>query len=82
MKRRGRMLAPVAVILFTCSAVAALQEQRGTDPSLVTPANLVYTTPLAIEPSGDASPSMQDLLIQLIRAVSHGLPQAARLRRP
>jgi D-alanyl-D-alanine carboxypeptidase len=26
----------------------------------VTPANLVYTTPLAIEPSGDASPSMQD----------------------
>lgn len=34
MKRRGRMLAPVAVILFTCSAVAALQEQRGTDPSL------------------------------------------------
>jgi hypothetical protein len=34
MKRRGRMLAPVAVILFTCSAVAALQEQRGTDPSM------------------------------------------------
>ena len=29
-----RMLAPVTVILFTCSAVAALQEQRGTDPSL------------------------------------------------
>ncbi|HYN06160.1 MAG TPA: serine hydrolase domain-containing protein [Vicinamibacterales bacterium] len=29
-----RMLAPVTVILFTCSAVAALQEQRGTDPSM------------------------------------------------
>jgi hypothetical protein len=28
-----RMLAPVAVILFTCSAVAARQEQPGTDPS-------------------------------------------------
>ena len=27
-----RILAPVMVILFTCSAVAALQEQRGTDP--------------------------------------------------
>jgi hypothetical protein len=26
----------------------------------VTPANLVYTTPLAIEPAGDASPSMPD----------------------
>jgi D-alanyl-D-alanine carboxypeptidase len=26
----------------------------------VTPANAVYTTPLAIEPAGDASPSMQD----------------------
>jgi CubicO group peptidase (beta-lactamase class C family) len=26
----------------------------------VTPANPVYTTPLAIEPAGDASPSMQD----------------------
>ena len=26
----------------------------------VTPANLVYTTPLAIEPAGDASPSLQD----------------------
>ena len=29
-----RVLAPVTLILFTCSAVAALQEQRGTDPSL------------------------------------------------
>ena len=29
-----RRLAPVTVILFTCSAVAALQEQRGTDPSM------------------------------------------------
>ncbi len=29
-----RMLAPVTVILFTCSAGAGLQEQRGTDPSL------------------------------------------------
>ena len=28
-----RLLAPVTVILFICSAVAALQEQRGTDPS-------------------------------------------------
>jgi CubicO group peptidase (beta-lactamase class C family) len=26
----------------------------------VTPANAVYTTPLAVEPAGDASPSMQD----------------------
>jgi hypothetical protein len=26
----------------------------------VTPANLVYTTPLAIEPAGDASPSLHD----------------------
>jgi D-alanyl-D-alanine carboxypeptidase len=29
-----RRLAPVTVILFICSAVAALQEQRGTDPSM------------------------------------------------
>lgn len=29
-----RMLAPVTVILFSCSAVAALHEQRGTDPSM------------------------------------------------
>jgi hypothetical protein len=29
-----RVLAPVTAILFTCSAVAALQEQRDTDPSL------------------------------------------------
>ena len=29
-----RMLAPVTVILFTCSAVAALQERRDTDPSI------------------------------------------------
>ena len=29
-----RMLAPVTVILFTCSAGAALQEQRGTAPSM------------------------------------------------
>ena len=29
-----RILVPVTVILFTCSAVAALQEQRGTDPSM------------------------------------------------
>ena len=28
-----RVLAPMTVILFTCSAVAALQEQRATDPS-------------------------------------------------
>ena len=28
-----RMLAPVTVILFTCSGVAARQEQRATDPS-------------------------------------------------
>jgi CubicO group peptidase (beta-lactamase class C family) len=28
-----RLLAAVTVMLFTCSAVAALQEQRGTDPS-------------------------------------------------
>jgi hypothetical protein len=27
----------------------------------VTPANPVYTTPLAIEPAGDASPSLQDV---------------------
>jgi len=29
-----RLLAPVTVILFTCSAVAALQESRGTDPAM------------------------------------------------
>ena len=29
-----RMLAPVAAILFTCSAVGALQEQQGIDPSV------------------------------------------------
>ena len=28
------MLAPLMVILFTCGAVAALQEQRSTDPSM------------------------------------------------
>jgi D-alanyl-D-alanine carboxypeptidase len=29
-----RMLRPVTVILFTCSAVAGLQEKRGTDPAM------------------------------------------------